>query len=184
MRLEIPVPWVTQGYGVPTVCVRHGRPETRRAGMDVVSQAPGWTYAMIALGWFPFWVARAVTKKTIHAKAWPFCGTCVTRRWITLAATTLVIAAGGVAALAGMANIDSGEDWAFWASVGGIALAIAGLSFTRWAQWAGVAKAVVDSEVVWVRVRSPHPEFEEQFAMATRQVQDHSWAVGVMRPDS
>jgi len=169
MRLEMPVQWVVQGYGVPTVCVRHGRPEARRDKVDIVSQAPGWTYALILFGWFPFWAARAVTKRTIQAKAWPFCGRCIRQRWIAVAATSLVIAAGGVAAFAGLTYIDSGEPWAFWAAVGGIALAIVGLATTRWAQWAGVAKAVVDSEVVWVRVRTPHPRFEEQFAMATRQ---------------
>ena len=184
MRLEIPVPWVIQGYGVPTVCARHGLPETRRGRMDIVSQAPGWTYAMIPLGWFPFWLARAVTKKTIVARAWPFCGRCISQRWIAVVATSLVVGAGGVAALAGLAFIDSREPWAFWAAVGGIAVAIVGLGATRWAQWAGIAKAVVNSEVTWVRVRSPHPRFEEQFAMVTRQMvgntqgfsQPSSWA--------
>jgi len=169
MRLEIPVGWVVQGYGVPTVCVRHGRPEIRRGKVDIVSQAPGWTYAMIPLGWFPFWVARAVTKKTIVAKAWPFCGRCVGQRWIAVAATSFVIAVGGVAALIGLADIDSREPWAFWAAVGGIGLVIVGLAATRWAQWAGVARAVVDSDVVWVRVRNPHPRFEDHFAAVTRR---------------
>lgn len=170
MRVVMPVGWVVQGYGVPMVCVRHGRPEIRRGRVDIVSQAPGWTYAMIPLGWFPFWVARAVTKKTIVAKAWPFCGRCVTQRWIAVVATSLVIAAGAVTALVGLTYIDSGEQWAFWAAVGGIGLVIAGLAATRWAQWAGVAKAVVDSGVVWVKVRNPHARFEEQFGTAALEV--------------
>ena len=57
---------------------------------------------------------------------------------------------------------------AFWAAVGGIGVAIVGLAATRWAQWAGVAKAVVDSDVLWVRVGRPHPRFEEEFAAVTR----------------
>lgn len=39
---------------------------------------------------------------------------------------------------------------------------IVGLAATRWGQWAGVAKVVVDSELVWFKVRGPHPEFEKQ----------------------
>lgn len=160
MRVQLPVGWVVQSYGVPTVCVRHGRPETRRCRMDIVSQAPGWTYALIPLGWFPFWLARAATKKTIVAKAWPFCDRCVRQRWIALAATGLVIAAGAVAAMAGLTYIDEPLPWPFWAAVGGILLVITGLSATRWAQWSGVARAVVDSDLMWVKIRSPHPEFE------------------------
>lgn len=168
MRVQMPVGWVVHGHGVPTVCVRHGRPEARRGKMDIVSEAPGWTYALILLGWFPFWLSRAATKKTIVAKAWPFCARCVRQRWIAVVITGFVTAAGSVAALAGLAYIDQRLPWPLWAAVGGLLLMVTGLMATRWAQWAGVAKAVVDSDLAWVKVRGPHPGFEEQFAAATR----------------
>lgn len=70
---------------------------------------------MLLLGGLPFIIARAVTKKTIVVKAWPFCDRCVRRRWIGAVATGLLVAAGIVTAIVGLALVDSQGDWAFWA---------------------------------------------------------------------
>jgi hypothetical protein len=80
MPTQLPAAWVSAGYGVPTVCARHGQPGTLRARTEFESAPAGWSYAFIPLGLLVFVLIRAATRKRIDAPVWYYCDSCRSMR--------------------------------------------------------------------------------------------------------
>jgi hypothetical protein len=160
--IGIPTQWIRTGYGIPTVCARHGRPHVRRPGLVVESAPAGWTYALLLAGVLPFLLARALTRWTTVARAWPFCDRCERRRRSAFLAAGLVMAAGLV--LIGLAFADPTGSSPLLV-LGGVVL-VAGYAALHWARRQVIARVRLSRGGERVLVRAPAPEFDAQVRAA------------------
>jgi hypothetical protein len=160
MAIAIPSHWATAGYGIPTVCAKHGRPEVQRRGVSLETATPDWNYLLLFLGIVAFFIVRAATAKTLAVRAWPFCETCVRQRFRFKWYAAGVVAVGlalFVAALRGLAPA--------WAVLAAALIVVGSLALVRggWI-WRRMSSAKLSEDAAWITVVKPHPGFEEQFA--------------------
>jgi hypothetical protein len=161
MVVAIPSHWATAGYGIPSVCAKHGRPEVRRSRISLETATPDWQYLLLLIGILAFFLVRSLTAKTLAVTAWPFCDTCLRERlrlkWIA-AGTFIVGLVLFVAAVRGLLPPAA-------AVLMAVLMVVGGLAFVRgdWA-WRRMSRAKLSEDAGWITVAKPHAAFEEQFA--------------------
>jgi hypothetical protein len=186
-QFAIPATWVAAGYGIPTVCARHGAPAQPRAKVRFISRPPTWSYILIIAGAVIFLIVVLATRKTVLAPAWPFCEKCRAMRrrlamigWsvasgavllfilaIVVAASSSSDAAGGVAALMFLLSF----------------LAIlAGAIVVGRSAWPAIAGGQVSGDGVWLQVTRPSPAFAQAGAALEAQAQAAQAAQPVQPP--
>ncbi|XVU21963.1 hypothetical protein ACQPZJ_32465 [Actinoplanes sp. CA-054009] len=94
VQVHIPAQFVTTGWGIPTVCARHGQPAVEHKKTRFISRIQGWAYLLLLAGALPFLIFVLVTRKTVESPAWPFCAQCAQRRKKALTTGLSVIAVG------------------------------------------------------------------------------------------
>ncbi|XVV08696.1 hypothetical protein ACQP2X_28045 [Actinoplanes sp. CA-131856] len=99
--VNVPSPFVSSGWGTPTVCSRHGQPAVEHKRTRFISRVPSWGYVLLLAGAIPFVIFALVTRKTVEAPAWPFCARCGQTRTRGLIAGIALVAAGVAGLFAG-----------------------------------------------------------------------------------
>ena len=97
VEVRIPAQFVATGWGIPTVCARHGEPAVVRKRAAFISRNPGWSYALVLAGVIVFVMVAAAIRKTVVARAWPFCARCNKESRHDVTAGLGLLAAGVVA---------------------------------------------------------------------------------------
>ncbi len=160
MVIAIPSHWASAGYGIPAVCVKHGRPEVRRSRLRLESAIPNWQYVLLLLGVVIFFLVRVATVKKLAVTAWPFCEICMRQsqrlRWIAAGVAAVGLALF-VVAVSGLPPV--------WALLAVVLMVVGGMALVRedWI-WGRLSGAKLSDEAAWVIVAKPHSGFEAQFA--------------------
>ena len=97
VEVRIPAQFVATGWGTPTVCTRHGEPAVEQKRVNFISRTPGWTYVLLLAGVIVFVIVAAAIRKTVVARAWPFCARCNKESRHDVTAGLGLLAAGVVA---------------------------------------------------------------------------------------
>ncbi|GIH08078.1 hypothetical protein Rhe02_61450 [Rhizocola hellebori] len=58
MVIEIPSHWPNAGYGIPSVCAKHGRPEVQRTKVKLETATPDWQYLLLLFGVVVYFLVR------------------------------------------------------------------------------------------------------------------------------
>ncbi|MBU2666964.1 hypothetical protein KOI35_25975 [Actinoplanes bogorensis] len=167
---RIPANFVSSGWGIPTVCAKHGEPAVPAASqkkVQFISKPPAWSYALILLGALPFLIVVLVTRKTVVASAWPFCAQCDAARKRGLFITLGLVAAAIVAFL--LIGAVSDSLGALMALLG-LFLLMAGLIFgLRTANRALLAGGNTTADGFFVEFPKAHETFAAQANAAQQQ---------------
>jgi hypothetical protein len=162
MTRRVPSSWVSSGHGTPDVCARHGKPATRRYRLSLVSSPPDWSWLFLIGGVLIFFIVRAVTRKTVEARMWPFCEQCGRLR-IKQLVLGWSVAVGGAALIVWLGTAAYSAPGDVQAAAIGVTLVVAGVLFgLTFTGWQGITRAKVSQDGMWVTFRKPHPAFEAQ----------------------
>ncbi|GIE99675.1 hypothetical protein [Paractinoplanes rishiriensis] len=162
MRVVIvPAPFVATGWGIPTVCVRHGEPAAAQPPVTFRTLVPGGTVLMVIAPLIMMIVVLA-TEKRVVSPAWPLCARCLRLRALRRAVTaTLLGLAGGLVVVAFAAL----ESWGSTVAVAVLVL-VAGLWALSRSTTGRIANGYVDSSGQTLEFRRPHAGFVTLVAAA------------------
>src|SRR2546423_3176717 len=147
MDVQIPANWVGAGYGVPTVCSRHGEPAERMRRIRLISRPPQWSYVLLVVGALPFLIVVHALRKTVKAPAWPFCVQCRSRSrlWASIGLGMVALA---VVTWVGAAVV-SDENVSPLLVLFGVLLLIAGIVVASQAAPQNSTRAQVSGDGMW-----------------------------------
>ena len=95
-EIYLPAQMVTTGWGIPPVCVRHGRPATTTRKIRFASRTPWWAYLTLLAGLLVALIVILVVQKRVTAPAWPVCDECRRLRRSRLTAMWCLLVGGPV----------------------------------------------------------------------------------------
>ncbi len=167
VEVYVPANFVAAGWGIPTVCARHGEPAVERTKVRFVSHTSRW---LILIGVIVYVVVMAVTRKTVVSPAWPFCARCkkeeVTRTligWASLIAGVLLWFAS-VQLLSRPAHVGA---------LVGVVLLVGGVIVAGSGTRPSIAGGVVTDDGRAVRFTRAHENFASQAVAAQQAAAQH-----------
>ncbi len=156
MSTRIPAHWVVQGTAIPTVCGRHGRPETRRLPARISEPIPSWMYSLLVLGGgIIFLIVVGSGRSWIRAAQWPFCDQCLRQRRVAMA---LVSAGMAVAVAVIVLAVTLAPEWIFF----GLFLLLVAAMGLLWCTRSWLSGARFMPQTGWVELPKAHPGFAAQ----------------------
>jgi hypothetical protein len=162
-EIYLPAQMVTTGWGIPPVCVRHGRPATTTRRIRFASRTPWWAYLLLLVSLLIALIVMLVVQKRLTAPAWPVCDECRRLRRVRLTAMWCLLVGGPVLGLliAGAAgSSDPGSAASGLALVAGLVVApLAGAFVGASGSWGSLLAAGVDPTGMSVQFRRPAAAF-------------------------
>jgi hypothetical protein len=152
---------VATGWGIPTVCVRHGEPAAGQPRITFRTLVPGGTVLVVIAPLIMLIVVLA-TQRRVVAPTWPLCARCLRLRNLRRVVTAALLGLAGALAVIAFAVLDS------WGST--VALAVVALVAGLWAlsrsTTSRIANGYVDASGQALEFRRPHPRFVTLVAAA------------------
>ncbi len=167
MPIYLSASWVGAGYGMPTVCTRHGRPATIRVTTRLVARLEPWAYALMVVSFLAYAIFVWATRRSVLARGWPFCPRCRGLRASRVLGGVALSVAGFAAILVELpptaTNTHVSRSGGVVLCLGMVLFLVGVVVMTR-RGWAWLARASVSRDGHWVCVRGAHPGFADQVA--------------------
>jgi hypothetical protein len=159
----LPAGMVTSGWGIPPVCVRHGRPAAAHRKISFVSRSPWWTFLLILLSVLVALLVMLALRKRVTAPSWPVCDECLRQRRTRLTTMAGLLVGGPVVASLALPVVSSPDSdmTLLVALTGWLVVPLVGLVVGSNAAWAQVLAANVDPTGESVHFRQPAPAFTQ-----------------------
>jgi hypothetical protein len=163
----VPSAFVSTGWGIPAICVRHGRPEAERRAVTFRSLVSGWAFLL-----FPAMIVALATLRQVRSPGWPFCPRC---RRIHVLRNAVRYGLFGLAVLAtvlGFLMIETEHAAMRTGLLVIVLLALATYSIPKTSR-SRVAGGYVAANGATVEFRKPHPDFVTAVAAAKQAAADY-----------